>query len=79
MIVISPTDLRNEQRKYLELAETEKVVVKRGSKLIHLVVSDRLITDEDLKRGISCQEAKKRVFKHIDTLFEGKNECNSRK
>lgn len=70
MIVISPTQLRNEQKKYLELAETEKVVVKRGNKLIHLVVSDRLITDEDLERGISAQEAKDRVFKHIDTLFD---------
>lgn len=72
MIIISPTDLRNEQKKYLELAETQKVVVKRGNKLIHLVVSDRVISDEDLSKGISGQEAKKRVFKHIDALFEGK-------
>ncbi len=70
MIVISPTDLRNEQRKYLELAESEKVVVKRGNKLIHLVVSDRIITDEDLARGITGTELKKRVFKHVDTLFK---------
>lgn len=70
MIIISPTDLRNEQRKYLELAETERVVVKRGNKLIHLVVSDRAITDEDLARGITGTELKKRVFNHIDTLFE---------
>lgn len=70
MIIISPTDLRNEQRKYLELAETERVVVKRGNKLIHLVVSDRAITDEDLERGITGTELKKRVFNHIDTLFE---------
>ena len=70
MIVISPTDLRNEQKKYLELAEREKVVVKRGNKLIHLVVSDRLITDEDLARGITGEELKSRVFKHVDTLFD---------
>jgi len=72
MIVISPTELRNEQKKYLELAEKEKVVIKRGNKLIHLVVSDRVITEEDLNNGISCAEAKRRVFKHIDTLFEEK-------
>ena len=70
MIVISPTDLRNEQKKYLELAEKETVVVKRGNKLIHLVVSDQVITDEDLKRGITGKELKKRVFKHIDQLFD---------
>lgn len=70
MIVISPTDLRNEQKKYLDLAETEDIVVKRGNKLIHLVVSDRVISDKDLKRGITGRELKKRVFKHIDNLFE---------
>lgn len=69
MIIISPTDLRNEQKMYLELAERENVVVKRGNKLIHLIVSDRVITDEDLKRGITGDELKKRVFNHIDTLF----------
>lgn len=70
MIVISPTELRNEQKKYLDLAESEKVVVKRGNKLIHLVVSERVISDEDLERGITGTELKKRIFKHIDTLFE---------
>ena len=70
MIIISPTELRNEQRKYLDLAERDKVVVKRGNKLIHLVVSDRVITDENLKRGITGKELKKRVFRHIDELFE---------
>ena len=70
MIVISPTDLPNEQKKYLDLAEREKVVVKRGNKLIHLAVSDRVITDEDLKRGITGTELKKRVFKHIDNFFD---------
>lgn len=72
MIIISPTDLRNQQKKYLELAETQKVVVKRGNKLIHLVVSDQVLSDETLNNAISIQEAKKRVFKHIDALFEDK-------
>lgn len=69
MIIITPTDLRTQQKKYLELAEREKVVVKRGKKLIHLVVSDRVISDEDLKNGITGTELKKRVFKHIDNIF----------
>ncbi len=69
MIVITPTELRSQQRKYLELAEKEKVVVKRGKKLIHLVVSDRVISDEDLQNGITGAELKKRVFKHIDNIF----------
>ncbi len=69
MILITPTELRNQQRKYLELAETEKVVVKRGKKLIHLIVSDRVVSEEDLQNGITGAELKKRVFKRIDNVF----------
>lgn len=42
MVVISPTELRNEQKKYLDLAEKERVVVKRGKKFIHLNVSNKV-------------------------------------
>lgn len=70
MIIITPTDLRSQQKKYLDLAETERVVIKRGNKLIHLVVSDSVISDEDLVNAITGSELKKRVFKHIDTLFD---------
>lgn len=69
MIIITPTDFYTQQNKYLELAEREKVVIKRGKKLIHLVVSDRVISDEDLKKGITGSDLKKRVFKHIDNIF----------
>lgn len=69
MIVISPTELRTKQKKYLDLAEKEQVVVKRGSKLIELVVKNQLITDEDLKQGISVEEVKRQVHQHIDKLF----------
>jgi hypothetical protein len=68
MVIISPTELRSEQKKYLDMAEKEDVVVKRGSKLIHLVVRERTITDEDLRRGISAEELIKRVHKRIDAF-----------
>ena len=42
MIVISPTELRNEQKKYFDLAEKERVFVKRGRKFIELAVSDKI-------------------------------------
>lgn len=70
MIIITPTELRAEQKKYLDLAEKEQVVIKRGSKLIELVVKERLITDEDIARGISGEELKKRMRKRIDKIFE---------
>lgn len=40
MIVINPTELRSHQKKYFDLAEKERVIVKRGRKIIELVVSD---------------------------------------
>ncbi|NDW10667.1 hypothetical protein [Dysgonomonas sp. 520] len=70
MIIISPTDLRNNQKKYLDLAETETVVIKRGKKLIELVVKERLITDEDLKKGISGEELLNRLKPRIKKLFD---------
>lgn len=39
-ITISPTELRANQKKYFDMAENTRVFVKRGRKLIELVVSD---------------------------------------
>jgi len=66
MIVISPTKLRNEQKKYLEIAEKEPVVIKRGDKLIHLIVQESLPESSselpaDFHRAISMDEAIIRV------------------
>lgn len=66
MIIISATDLRKDQKKYFDLAETEKVVIKRGRKLIQLVVSEeKLITDEDIKNGITAAELVQAVTENI--------------
>jgi hypothetical protein len=70
MIVISPTELRAEQKKYFELAEKEQVIVKRGNTLIELVVKQRAISTEDLKNGVSVEEVKRQVHAHIDKLFD---------
>lgn len=69
MIVISPTELRANQKKYFDLAEKEQVLIKRGSQLIELVVKQKAITDSDLKDGISVEEVKRQVHGHIDKLF----------
>ena len=70
MIVISPTELRAEQKKYLDLAEVEQVIVKRGTKLIELVVRDRSISDADIQEGLSLDEVRKQVHRHIDKKFK---------
>lgn len=40
MKVITTRQIRNEMKSYFELAEKERVLVKRGNKFINLVVTD---------------------------------------
>ena len=41
MIIVSTSEFRENQRKYFDLAEKEKVMVRRGNKYIKLFVSDK--------------------------------------
>lgn len=72
MIIITPTDLRANQKKYFDLAETEKVIIKRGRKLIELVVSERLITDEDLANGLTAVQLLEGVKEDIHEIYSKK-------
>lgn len=56
MIIISPAELYKEQDKYLDLAEKEKVVVKNRGKLIHLVVKEIVLTDDDLEVTLTKED-----------------------
>jgi len=69
MIVISPSELRNEQKKYLDIAEKEAVAIKRGDKLIHLIVKERLITDEDIRKGLTGEELMQGVREDIKEIY----------
>jgi len=41
MVIVSTTEFRDNQRKYFDIAEKEKVLVKRGKKYINLFVTDK--------------------------------------
>jgi hypothetical protein len=41
MVIVSPTELRPEQKKYLDMAEKEDVVVEKDSKPTYPVVRER--------------------------------------
>lgn len=50
MKIITTREFRSEAKTYFELAETEKVAVKRGKKYIRLVVTDspdKTLVDQD--------------------------------
>ena len=57
MRVISSSELRNNMKKYLDLAVEEKIVIQRGkNETFVLTREDYLEPDEDLKRAISAEE-----------------------
>ena len=57
MRVISSSELRNNMKKYLDLAVNEKIVIQRGkNETFVLTRKDYLEPDEDLKRAVSAQD-----------------------
>ena len=57
MRVISSSELRDNMKKYLDLASEEKILVQRGrNETFVLTREDYLEPDEDLERGISAKE-----------------------
>ena len=45
MVIVSTKEFRDSQKKYFDLAEDEKVLVKRGKKYINLFVTETWIND----------------------------------
>jgi len=73
MIVISSAELRNNMKKYLDLAMIEKVVIQRGrTDVFVLSLEKKLNHDEDLVRGISAEELLVGIEEDIRKLFREK-------
>jgi hypothetical protein len=57
MIVISSTELRNNIKKYLDMAKKEEVVIQRGrTETFVLSEEKRLSPDDDLAQAITADE-----------------------
>ena len=57
MRVISSSELRNNMKKYLDLAANERILIQRGrNETFVLMREDYLEPDEDLRRAISAKE-----------------------
>jgi Phd_YefM. len=82
MKVINSAELRNNMKKYLDLASNEAIVIQRGQdemfvlqkkdSLIDFEISDEI--PEDFDRAISIDEAKDRVQNGIRKMFEVKRQ-----
>ena len=72
MIVISSAELRNNMKKYLDLARTERVVIQRGRNESFVLVAQNNAPDADLARAISVDEIIDRVREGLTQMFERK-------
>lgn len=70
MIVISPAELRNHMKKYLDLAKTETVVIQRGKTDTYVLsMEQRLAPDDDLARAISMDELLAHTKEDMKEIF----------
>lgn len=70
MIVISSAELRNNMKKYLDLAKTEQVIIQRGrTETFVLSMEQRLAPDDDLARAISLDELLTDLKEDIHSIF----------
>jgi len=70
MIVISSAELRNNMKKYLDIAKTERVVIQRGRTETFVLTGETYLQpDEDFHRAIGLEEFKEKAKEHIQKLY----------
>jgi hypothetical protein len=82
MKVISSAELRNNMKKYLDLASSETVLIQRGRNETFLLQKKEFIPEieisdevpEDFHRAITVEEAKIRVQKGLREMFKIKRQ-----
>ena len=72
MVVISTAELRNNLKKYLNLARTERVVIQRGRDESFVFISQKHAPESDLARAITVDDVIERVREGLTEMFERK-------
>ena len=72
MVIISSAEFRNNMKKYLDIAKTEKVVTQRGRNETFVLVAQNNAAEEDLNRAITVDEVLARVREGLNEMFERK-------
>ena len=76
MVIISSAELRNNMKKYLDIAKNEQVVIQRGINETFVLVAQNNAADEDLNRAITVDEVLARVREGLNEMFERKEGHN---
>ena len=78
MVVISSAELRNNLKKYLDLARTERVVIQRGRDESFVLVAQNNAADADLARAITVDDVIERVRDGLTQMFEEREKAGER-
>ena len=74
MVVISSAELRNNLKKYLDLAKDEAVVIQRGrTETFVLSRQERLLPDANLASAVTAEELLIRIEEDIKKMFRSSN------
>ncbi len=76
MVIISSAELRNNMKKYLDIAKNEKVVIQRGKNETFILVAQNVTSNEDLNRAITVDEVLAQVREGLNEMFERKEGHN---
>lgn len=70
MLVISSAELRNNMKKYLDIAKSEEVIIQRGkTETFVLSMQKHLTPDEDLAQAISMDDLLSGVKEDIREMY----------
>lgn len=70
MLVISSAELRNNMKKYLDIAKSEEVIIQRGkTETFVLSMQKHLTPGEDLARAISMDDLLSGVKEDIREMY----------
>ena len=72
MVVISSAELRNNLKKYLDIAKTEEVLIQRGRNETFVLVARSNAPESDLERALTVDQFIAKVREGLTELFERK-------
>ena len=72
MVVISSAELRNNMKKYLDLARSERVIIQRGRDESFVLIAQNNAPEADLARAITVDDVIERVREGLTEMFERK-------
>lgn len=78
MVVISSAELRNNMKKYLDLARTERVVIQRGRDESFVLVAQNSVAAADLARAITVDDVIDRVRDGLTQMFEEREKAGEK-